>query len=362
MNYTKKINNFYKLGNIKLEEGKAFNKHYNKQYNKRKNIAKDHFLLANAFNITRLIKKTNNNKITIPENFYFQENKNKYKLNIFNYKKAYDNLNLKINTNEDELLRTLLIKIDSKNIEELLKYKERMVNLQRRALRGLSYKLEPITYNNTKWKTFNKTNSLKSYSNYNNQSNYKSKDSLNFNNQSNYKSRDSINLNNQSNYKSKDSINFNTSSKLFKNNNSLSIETTYHNREKYIRNYTLPKRFYTQPMSEKMKGIFQTINIKEKMIEKNSNILNYNVNLNNNTNLFRTFKEEKLNLKANSIKNEKSKKRQNLNLKNVSKIKHKKDLEKILFTQNKFLFKKIKNDLHTLYKKGKKIPSEYLEQ
>ena len=348
MNFTRKINNFYKLGTIKLEEGKTFNKHYNKKYNERKNIAKDHFLLANAFNITRLIKKTNNNKIIIPENFYFQENKNKYKLNIYNYKKAYENINFKINTNEDELLQELLIKIDTKNIEELLKYKERMLNLQRRALRGLSYKLEPITYNNTKWKTFNKTNSLKSYTNYNNQSNYKSKDSINYNN--------------QSNYKSKDSINFNSSSKLFKNNNSLSIDTTYNSREKYKRNFTLPKRFYTQPMSEKMKGIFQTINIKEKMIEKNANILNYNVNLNNNSdNFFKTYKDEKKNPKTDSIKSEKGKKKQNI-LKNVSKIKQKKDLEKILFTQNKFLFKKIKNDLHTLYKKGKKIPTEYLEQ
>ena len=348
MNFTRKINNFYKLGTIKLEEGKTFNKHYNKKYNERKNIAKDHFLLANAFNITRLIKKTNNNKIIIPENFYFQENKNKYKLNIYNYKKAYENINFKINTNEDELLQELLIKIDTKNIEELLKYKERMLNLQRRALRGLSYKLEPITYNNTKWKTFNKTNSLKSYTNYNNQSNYKSKDSINYNN--------------QSNYKSKDSINFNSSSKLFKNNNSLSIDTTYNSREKYKRNFTLPKRFYTQPMSEKMKGIFQTINIKEKMIEKNANILNYNVILNNNSdNFFKTYKDEKKNLKTDSIKSEKGKKKQNI-LKNVSKIKQKKDLEKILFTQNKFLFNKIKNDLHTLYKKGKKIPTEYLEQ
>ena len=37
MNYTKKINNFYRLGSIKLEEGKVFNKHYNKQYNKGNN-------------------------------------------------------------------------------------------------------------------------------------------------------------------------------------------------------------------------------------------------------------------------------------------------------------------------------------
>ena len=75
MIYNKKFNNFFKIGDIKLEEGKSFNKKYNKQYNKRKNIAKDHFLLTNAFNITKLIKRNNNaeyNNETIPENYYFE--------------------------------------------------------------------------------------------------------------------------------------------------------------------------------------------------------------------------------------------------------------------------------------------------
>ena len=104
----KKFNTFFKLRNIKLEEGKVFKRNYNKQYNKRKNIAKDHFLLTNAFNLTKLIRTNNNNdnnKQIIPENYYFEENKTRYKVNIYNYQKTFGNIgNNHINTIEDELL------------------------------------------------------------------------------------------------------------------------------------------------------------------------------------------------------------------------------------------------------------------
>ena len=61
-----------------LEEGKIFNKKYNNLYNNSKNIAKDHYLLTNAFNITKLIKRNNtnfNNNIEIPEELYLDDNK-----------------------------------------------------------------------------------------------------------------------------------------------------------------------------------------------------------------------------------------------------------------------------------------------
>ena len=133
----KKFNNFFKIGNIKLEERKIFKRNNNKQYNQRKNITKDHFLLTNAFNIAKLIRINNNNNDNnnqvIPENYYFEENKTRYKVNIYNYQKTFGNIgNNHINTNEDELLKTLLVKIDTKNIEELLKEKERMINLQKK--------------------------------------------------------------------------------------------------------------------------------------------------------------------------------------------------------------------------------------
>lgn len=339
MNLNKKFNNYFKLSDIKLEEGKTFKKNYNKQYNKRKNIAKNHFLLSNAFNITRLIKRTNNpnSKDTIPESYYFEENKSKDKLNIYNYKKFYDEMLKKkeVNSNEDELLQTLLFKIDLKNVEELLRDREKAISFQRRTMKGLTKKLEPITYNNTRWKTFNKTNSIKSITNFNN----------------------------QSNYKSNNSINFNSSSKIFvKNNKSLSIDTTthYRDRDNYKRNFILPKSFYTYTMDERIKGIFNTIRNNEQMAEKNSNKLNSDIIKNNNKYL-RTFTDERINLKSNSIKHEKKKQKENI-LKNVEKIRKKKDIERILFNQNKFLFSRIKDKLHTLYKEGKKIPSEYLEQ
>ena len=337
MNHNKKFTHFYKLENIKLEEGKSFIKKYNKQYNKRKNIAKDHFLLSNAFNITKLIKKVrnSNNKEIIPESYYFEENKSKYQLNIYNYKKVYDNMlkSQKITTNDDELLKTLLNKIDTKNIEEILRDRDKFISFQRRALKGLSQKFEPLTYNKTTWKTFNKTNSLKSITNFNN----------------------------QSKYKSKDSSNFNSSSKiLFKNNNSLSIDTSPNYRNNYIRNFTLPKMIKTKSMNSKIQGMFNTINNKEKLAEKNSNMLNFDININNNS-YFMTIRDEKMNYKENSLKADKIKRKENY-LQNVDKIKKRKDIEKFLFKKNKLLFNNIKNKLHTIYKEGKKIPSKYFDQ
>ena len=332
----KKFNTFFKFKNIKLEEGKVFKRNYNKQYNKRKNIAKDHFLLTNAFNLTKLIITNNNNdnnKQIIKENYYFEENKTRYKVNIYNYQKTFGNIgNNHINTNEDELLKTLLVKIDTKNIEELLKEKERMINLQKKTLKGLSYKMEPLTYDTTKWKTFNKTNSLKTINN----------------------------LNNRSIYKSKESINFTSPSTIFKNNNSLSIDSIPH-QDKYIRNNPFQKRFHSHTINPTLKGIFNVIDTEEKIAEKNLNFLNYKKSLENNKKYYRTFRSEKINLKSNSINAQHNKRKPNL-IRNVSKIKHKKDIEKVLFRQSKNLFNDIRNKLHSLYKKGKKMPSYYLEE
>jgi hypothetical protein len=331
MNSNKKFNTFFKLGNLRLEEGKIFHKNYAKQYNKRKNIARDHFLLSNAFNIKKLLKRNNqnnNNKEIIPENFYFEENKLRYKLNIYNYQKEFQN-NIQVETNEDELLKTLLIKIDSKNLEDILKDKEKILSFQRRTLKGISPKLEPITYNNMTWKTFNKANSVKTLNHLSNESNI---------------------------YKSKDSINFNSSSKIIsKNNNSLSLNISSNKRENRIRNNTIPKRFYSQTLSNKVKGIFKLINTEEKKVQKNSNFLNYNIKSN------KAFSLIKLNLKSNSINTEATQNNNHNFIKNIEKIKRKKDLEKILFKQNKQLFNGIRKRLHTLHSEGKKIPSHYLD-
>ena len=105
MTYYKKFNNFYKFGNINLEEGKIFKKNYNNLYNNSKIIAKDHYLLTNAFNITKLIKRNNtnfNNNIEIPEELYFDDNKKQDRMNIYNYKNIFGDItNSKLNTNEN---------------------------------------------------------------------------------------------------------------------------------------------------------------------------------------------------------------------------------------------------------------------
>lgn len=330
MSFNKSLSLYYKLGNIRLEEGKRFTKNYNKQYDKRKNIAKDHFLLSNAFNITRLMKT--NNKEFIPESFYFEENKSKDKLNIYNYKKSFENMTkgLKITQEEDDLLQSLLIKFDEKYIDDILKEREKILRLKSRILKGLPYKIDTLTNNNSTWKSLNKTNSLKSVTNFNNQSNYKRKDSFNFNN----------------------------SSKLFK---SIPLPKDINNQKDIQkRNLTLPRKYYTYTMNDKIKRIFKEINNKEKMAEKNSNKLNYVISINKN-NYFRTLNNEKANFKSHSIKEIQIRRGNNL-IKNIDKIRYRKDIENALFRQNEFLFSGIKNKLHSLYKNGKKIPQEYLDQ
>ena len=334
MTYYKKFNNFYKFENINLEEGKIFNKKYNNLYNNSKNIAKDHYLLTNAFNITKLIKRNNtnfNNNIEIPEELYLDDNKKQDRMNIYNYKNIFGDVkNSKLNTNENEILKNLLIKIDSKNIEELLRDKEKLISFQRRTMKGLSSKIEPLTYTNRVWKTFNKTNSVKTLNNANNKSNFKTN-------------------------KSKESLNFNNTSRLYKNN-SLSLDTnTNYSKERYVKNFSFPKKYHSHTLNKQLQGIFHVISAEEIIAKKNSNILNTLHNKNN------YYKSLRFNLKANSINTEHIKRKTNF-IKDLNKIRHQKDIEKILFKPNKYIFTEIKNKLHSYYKRGQKIPKKYLEQ
>ena len=185
MIYVKKLNKFYKVGNIPLEEGKTFKRNYKKLYNRTNNITKDHYLLTNAFNVTKLIRRNNhnnNNENDFSEDEYIDPNKEKYKFNIYNYKSILGDIkNSRLNTKENDLLKALLIKIDSKNFEELLREKEELINFQKRSLKGTSTK-NVLTYSNMVWKTFSKTNSVKTLNNLYKKSSSKNKDLLNYNN------------------------------------------------------------------------------------------------------------------------------------------------------------------------------------
>ena len=323
-----------KLGSLKLEEGKNFNRKYELQYEKRKNIEKNYFLLNNFFGINKYMKRDSNNQLVIPEDYYLNEKRTKLKLNIYNYQKTFENLKkiAKITTQEDELLEKLLYRIDSKNTGELLKKKEKMINLQKKIFKGFSQNNWLLTFNTSTNKSLNKTNSITSFKNINNRSNYKSNISTNFNNSS--------------------------SSKLLKNFNSLSIDTMS-NTSNYnsLRNDPLPTGFRTKIVSQKLQNIFNSINKEEKILKKASNILSYNMSINRNKN----YIKNKMNIKSHSTNFDKRNDKDNI-IRNIGKLKRKNDLEKLLFTHDQILFKNIKHKLHTLYKKGKKIPQKYLEE
>jgi hypothetical protein len=89
-------------------------------------------------------------------------NKEKGKLNIFNYKKAFINKkgNHQINTknikdDEENLLQSLLFKIDKKNFQNILKKQENKIRLQRKSLIGIIFRNHPPLYkaDNEKFKT-----------------------------------------------------------------------------------------------------------------------------------------------------------------------------------------------------------------
>ena len=337
INY-KGINTFHTIGNIKLEKGEIFKYNYNKLYNKRKNISKNHFLLKNAFNITRLTKNKTTNKNEIPEEFYLDPKKDNYAFNIYNYKNIITNVRSKKSyENNEELLQTLLNRFDTKNIEALLKEKEKIIYFRKRLLNGIYPNCEPLrTIKNKRKTSFNKANSVKSISNKYNHSNCKTS-------------------------KSKESMFFNNSSKIKKKSNTISIEA-YSNyaRNKYNRNYSIPKTMNSDILKKKLKGLFHVINTEEKKAKSNSKHLNtlYGSNINYNTLRFET-----MNNKIKTINTERNKNNKNNNvIKNLDKIKKLKDIDNILFEPNKNLFNEIKIKLLKQYKDSHKIPKVILEE
>jgi hypothetical protein len=334
MKYNKRLNTFYKVGSIKLEEGKTFKRNYNKLYNRSNNIARDHYLLTNTFNVTKLIKRNNNNNNDNDNDFseddFIEENKEKYKLNIYNYKELLGNIkNSKLNTKENELLRALLIKIDEKNFEELSREKEELISFRNRSLKGVSTK-NVLTYSNTAWKTFNKTNSVKTLNN----------------------------LRKKTTIRKNESLSYNNLSKINKNNNSLSIDinSNYAKDNNYFKYFWLPKNSKT--LNKKLQGIFNVINAEEKLAEKNTNLLN---TINRNKNSYKSKRLAAINLKSHSVKADLLQRRYNF-INNLDKIRYREDIDKILFKSNKHIFNAIRNKLHGIYKKGQRIPKEYFEK
>ena len=322
INIKKRFNSYHRLGNLDLEEDKVPLNHYNIIDEKKQDLVKDHLLLANAFGATKLTKR-NNFKGMNPLDYLNGLNEEKGKLNIFNYKKTFINkkgnhqLYAKyIKDNDENLLQSLLTKIDKKNIQNILKNQENKIRLQRKSLIGILFRNHPLNYNveNGKFKTINKAKSVKYINNKN--------------------------------------IGLKTLPKLF---SKMSNDTFLNNiRENNKRNSKLIKN-YSQTVNQKIKGMFNSINSEEKNVEKTSRILNYNMYLNNDKTFLNTYRTLTKKINSNSTREEKF--RRNINrsyIKNALKIKNKKDFEKILYLEDTKIFNDAKNKLLTLYKTKKK--------
>ena len=288
-------NNLYKIGKNLIDKEKNFNRKYNRLYEGHKTISKDHYILRHAFNILDSVKNENNE---IDPKEYLQEGrKEKYKFNIYNFESAMksNNKTKKLYSLDDEILKIMLSKINRKNIEEQIKKKEEKYNFQSLSLKGIKKK-------NSFLNTFNTTNSIKSYSGY---------------------------ILNKSN---------DISNKGYKTTSYNNID----NIKKFSIKYEPPTKFYYYNLNNRLKNIFQNINSKEKNILEESDFIK--------TDFKRTFKKNNNNkLKSKTINTE-TIRRPKIIIKNVDKIKKKKDLETLLFKDNEHAFNKIKKRLYSLYK------------
>ena len=316
------FNSYFKLDNLYLENSKTFSNNFKDLYYKRRNISKNQFLLTNAFNTTKLKKNIKKDFIQ----YFNEENQLTNKLNIFNYKKSLvdKKKDFFFDKNDDNVLQTLLFRIDTKNLEEILKNQRKVIHLRRNALKGLSLPNELLTYNNTEWKNYNKTCFAKS-------------------------------MNNFSQNKSKEISSINASIKIFRNSNNSSYDAFQSElKENTFSNDRFPKKYESERKKKKIEGIIKLINSEEKIAVKNSKIFKYNINSINQKKYFKALKIKSKKDKLYSIDNE----QKNNIMKYIDKIKHQKDLQRILYKKNKYLFNQVKNKLHTLYKKGKKLQED----
>ena len=237
MKFIGKINKLFLVSKNLKDKEKNFNKGYYKLYDGRHRIAKDIYILNNAFNIDDNAKNENNE---INPKEYLQEDKiEKYKFNIHNFESSLKiDKSKKLSSLNDVILKKLLFKISRKNIEEILKKKEEKINFQNLTLKGIRKKSNLS-------KTFNSSISVQSY----------------------YNLSGNKNNNNDST-----SFNFNTTSKISKTKNSFSYDT-FNKTRKELTKYEPKTTFNFNYLNHRLKDIFQNINSEEKNILINSEFM-----------------------------------------------------------------------------------------
>ncbi len=312
MKFIGKINKLFLVSKNLKDKEKNFNKGYYKLYDGRHRIAKDIYILNNAFNIDDNAKNENNE---INPKEYLQEDKiEKYKFNIHNFESSLKiDKSKKLSSLNDVILKKLLFKISRKNIEEILKKKEEKINFQNLTLKGIRKKSNLS-------KTFNSSISVQSY----------------------YNLSGNKNNNNDST-----SFNFNTTSKISKTKNSFSYDT-FNKTRKELTKYEPKTTFNFNYLNHRLKDIFQNINSEEKNILINSEFMktDFKKFRNNNRYKSKTINTEKIRKPKFILKNKEEA--------NIFNIKNKKDLEFTLFKNNESTFNKARNKLFNLYQSGKK--------
>ena len=312
MKFIGKINKLFLVSKNLKDKEKNFNKGYYKLYDGRHRIAKDIYILNNAFNIDDNAKNENNE---INPKEYLQEDKiEKYKFNIHNFESSLKiDKSKKLSSLNDVILKKLLFKISRKNIEEILKKKEEKINFQNLTLKGIRKKSNLS-------KTFNSSISVQSY----------------------YNLSGNKNNNNDST-----SFNFNTTSKISKTKNSFSYDT-FNKTRKELTKYEPKTTFNFNYLNHRLKDIFQNINSEEKNILINSEFMktDFKKFRNNNRYKSKTINTEKIRKPKFILKNKEEA--------NIFNIKNKKDLEFTLFKNYESTFNKARNKLFNLYQSGKK--------
>jgi len=312
MKFIGKINKLFLVSKNLKDKEKNFNKGYYKLYDGRHRIAKDIYILNNAFNIDDNAKNENNE---INPKEYLQEDKiEKYKFNIHNFESSLKiDKSKKLSSLNDVILKKLLFKISRKNIEEILKKKEEKINFQNLTLKGIRKKSNLS-------KTFNSSISVQSY----------------------YNLSGNKNNNNDST-----SFNFNTTSKISKTKNSFSYDT-FNKTRKELTKYEPKTTFNFNYLNHRLKDIFQNINSEEKNILINSEFMktDFKKFRNNNRYKSKTINTQKIRKPKFILKNKEEA--------NIFNIKNKKDLEFTLFKNNESTFNKARNKLFNLYQSGKK--------
>ena len=312
MKFIGKINKLFLVSKNLKDKEKNFNKGYYKLYDGRHRIAKDIYILNNAFNIDDNAKNENNE---INPKEYLQEDKiEKYKFNIHNFESSLKiDKSKKLSSLNDVILKKLLFKISRKNIEEILKKKEEKINFQNLTLKGIRKKSNLS-------KTFNSSISVQSY----------------------YNLSGNKNNNNDST-----SFNFNTTSKISKTKNSFSYDT-FNKTRKELTKFEPKTTFNFNYLNHRLKDIFQNINSEEKNILINSEFMktDFKKFRNNNRYKSKTINTEKIRKPKFILKNKEEA--------NIFNIKNKKDLEFTLFKNYESTFNKARNKLFNLYQSGKK--------